>query len=403
MSDPLQKCFSEARLNGLSLRNRLIKSATFEGKSRGGHVSPELVRLHERMGEGGVGMTTLAYCAAEADGRIHEHMLYMDESLRGELEGLIGTLKATGVRVSGQLGHCGNFSKNREFSGRRPMGPSRAVNPLGLSYGLPIAGALSQAQIRERVQTFAKAALFMKSVGFDAIEIHFGHGYGISQFISPRTNRRTDEYGGSLTNRMRFGLESLEAVRAAVGDDFPLLAKISMTDGVRGGTSYDDSVEIAVMLESGGIDAIICSGGTSSMNPMLLFRGESILKGLLEQEKSALMRFGMRLSGKKMFREYPYEELYFLEHAKRIREKVQCGVCYIGGVCTSQSIRTVMAEGFDFIQLGRSLIYDPDFPKRVAADASHINGCTHCNQCATLIDAPDGILCVLRPKNFDLR
>jgi len=402
MSDPLEKCFSEARINGLTLRNRLIKAATFEGKSRGGVMTPELIRLHERLGEGGVGMTTLAYCAAEADGRIHEHMIYMDEGARVGLEEFIGRLHATGAKVSGQLGHCGNFSKNRDFTGKRPLGPSPGINSLGLAYGLPFAGALTKPQIGERVQVMARAAGFMKSVGFDAIEIHFGHGYGISQFISPRTNKRKDEYGGTLANRMRFGLEVLEAVRAAVGDDYPLLAKISMMDGVRGGTTIEDAVEIASYLEKGGIDAIICSGGTSSMNPMLLFRGDSMLPGLLEQEKSPIMRMGMKMAGERMFRNYPYEEVYFIEQARRVRERVQCGVCYIGGVCTSESIRTVMAEGFDFIQLGRGLLYDPDMPKKAAQDAGYANGCTHCNQCATLIDAEGGILCVDRPKNFVL-
>ncbi len=402
MSDALDRCFSEARMGGLRLRNRLIKSATFEGKSAGGVPSPELIRLHQRIGEGGVAMTTLAYCAAEADGRIHENMLYMHEGIRSELETLVATVRATGAKVSGQLGHCGHFSKNRAFQGRRPLGPSPGLNPLGLAYGLPFAGSLSIPQIRERVRTFAEAAAFMVGVGFDAIEIHFGHGYGISQFISPRTNRRSDAYGGPLVNRMRFGLEVLEAVRAAVGDDFPLLGKISMTDGVRGGTRLEDAVEIAGMLEAGGLDVIVCSGGTSSMNPMLLFRGDSLMPGLLEQEKSPLMRLGMRLAGKRMFREYPYEETYFLEPALRIRERVSCGVCYIGGVCTGQSIARVLSEGFDFIQLGRALIFDPDFPRRVQHDPAHRNGCTHCNRCATLIDAPGGILCPLKPETFAL-
>lgn len=400
MRSGLDKCFSPARLGGLALPNRLIKAATFEGKSPGGVPSEDLLRLHERIGRGGVGMTTLAYCAAEADGRINENMLYMHEGIREELERFVQRMHAVGTKVSGQLGHCGSFTKNRAFQGKRPLGPSRGINSLGLAYGLPLAGALSVAQIRERVAVFGRAAAFMKSVGFDAIEIHFGHGYGISQFISPKTNRRTDRYGGSLRNRVRFGLEVLAEVRGAVGEAFPLLAKISMTDGVRGGTSYDDSVEIAALLEAGGIDAIVCSGGTSSMNPMLLFRGASMQKGLIAQERSPLMRLGIRLAGKRMFREYPYEELFFLDQARRIRERVRCGVCYIGGVCTADSIATVMDEGFDFIQIGRGLIFDPDFPQKVRADSSHVNKCSHCNQCATLIDAPGGILCVERPANF---
>ena len=400
MTDPLQHCFEEASLNGLRLRNRLIKAATFEGKSVGGVPSPELARLHERICEGGIGMTTIAYCAAEADGRISENMMHMHEGVRSDLTAMIDRLHATGAKVSGQLGHCGNFSKNRELGGRRPLGPSRGINSLGLTYGLPFAGALRPSEIHERVEVFGRAAAFMKSVGFDAIEIHFGHGYGISQFISPRTNRRTDEYGGSLANRMRFGLECLASVRAAVGDDYPLLGKISMTDGVRGGTTLEESLELAAHLDRGGLDAIICSGGTSSMNPMLLFRGDSLLPGLLKHEPNRIMRMGMKLAGERMFRQYPYEEKFFFDSAKRVRERVDCAVCYIGGVCTSESIRDVMAEGFDFIQLGRGLLYDPDFPKHAEADANYVNGCTHCNRCATMIDAPGGIECVLRPNNF---
>ncbi len=401
MQNFLDRCFSETSLNGLTLRNRLIKAATFEGKCPGGIPSEALLRMHERMGRGGIAMTTLAYCAAEADGRINENMLYMHEGIRSELERFVATLHATGTKVSGQLGHCGSFTKNRRFGGKRPLGPSRGINSLGLAHGLPIAGALSKTQIRERVHIFGRAARFMKSVGFDAIEIHFGHGYAISQFISPKTNRRTDEYGGSLTNRMRFALEVLAEVREQVGDTFPLLGKISMTDGVKGGTTYDDALEIAALLEAGGIDAVICSGGTSSMNPMLLFRGASMQKGLMAQEKSALMRWGMRMAGARFFKEYPYEELYFLDQARRVRERVECAVCYIGGVCSAESISTAMAEGFDFIQLGRGLIYDPDFPNKVRADSTHVNGCSHCNVCATLIDAPGGVLCVEKPANFD--
>jgi 2,4-dienoyl-CoA reductase-like NADH-dependent reductase (Old Yellow Enzyme family) len=393
MPDSLQKCFSEAKLNGLTLRNRLIKAATFENKSPGGVPSDDLLRFHTRLGEGGIGMTTVGYCAAESDGRINEKMLYMDERIRPQLSTLIRSVQATGAKVSGQLSHCGNFTKSSEFSGHIPRGPSWGINQLGLAYGLPIAGALSVAQIKERVQVFARAAAFMKSVGFDAIEIHCGHGYGISQFISPRTNHRTDHYGGSLDNRMRFAREVIAAVRKEVGDSFPLLAKISMTDGIRGGVSWEDAVEIAAILDSSGIDAIICSAGTSSMNPMIMFRGDSMLDGLLKHEKKFIMRLGMRMVSKSFFRHYPYYDLYLMEHAKKIRARVKGGVCYIGGVNSNDNIRTLMSEGFDFIQLGRPLLFDPDFANHAKADVQYVNGCTRCNQCATLIEAEGGIGC----------
>ena len=136
MPNSLDRCFSEATINGLTLRNRLIKAATFEGKSPGGSPSDALVKFHERIGQGGIGMTTVAYCAAESDGRNHEHMMYMHEGIRPELEALIRTVQATRAKVAGQLGHCGAFTKNAEFSGKRPLGPSKGTNALGITHGL---------------------------------------------------------------------------------------------------------------------------------------------------------------------------------------------------------------------------------------------------------------------------
>ena len=132
------------------------------------------------------------------------------------------------------------------------------------------------------------------------------------------------------------------------------------------------------------------------MNPMLLFRGDSILPGMLELEKSAFMRMGMRMMGKNFFRDYPYEELYFLDGAKRVRDRIKSAkLCYIGGASTLESLETVMRE-FDFVQIGRPLVKDPAFVNHAMADPNYINGCTHCNKCATLILHPDGIRC---PEN----
>jgi 2,4-dienoyl-CoA reductase-like NADH-dependent reductase (Old Yellow Enzyme family) len=154
------------------------------------------------------------------------------------------------------------------------------------------------------------------------------------------------------------------------------------------------------LLERGGIDVIICSGGTSSFNPMLLFRGKNIRDGIMRQQKSAFMKLGVRLAGSMLFKDYPYEELFFLEHSRRIRERVSCGVCYVGGAATGESFETLMREGFDFIQLGRALLFDPDLPKNAAGNVAYVNGCSHCNECAVLIEDPNGIRCVERPDNF---
>jgi 2,4-dienoyl-CoA reductase-like NADH-dependent reductase (Old Yellow Enzyme family) len=397
MTDTLQKCFSEAKINGLSLKNRILKAGTFEGKTPAGLPTAELTEFHRRIGEGGTAMTTFAYCAAENNGRLHADMMYMDEYVRDALTDSIKTIKTSGTKVSGQLCHAGSMSKNTEMDGYFSKGPSFGLNMLGMAQGRFFCTGMTRPQIRARVQAIARAAAFMKSVGFDAIEIHFGHGYGISQFISPITNRRNDEYGGSVAKRMRFPLEVLAAVRKAVGDDFPLLGKISMSDGVRGGVSYEDSLEVASLLDQGGLDCLIPSDGTSSMNPMLLFHGDSIQEGLVEHEKNPIMKFGLKMIGPKLFRDYPYVDNYLLEKAKRIRDQVKQGqVCYIGGASTNAAMIEIMNAGFDFIQLGRPLLFDPDFVKNAMADADYKNACTHCNKCAGLIEAPGGIRCVLR-------
>ena len=389
----LEKCFSPAKINGLELKNRLIKAGTFENMTPLGVPGSTLSAFHQRLADGGIAMTTLGYCAVTADGRLNENMMYMHEGIRAPLTSLIHSLHERGTAVSGQMGHCGGFSKNRELQRRRPLGPSFAINGLGLSQGMFFADAMSIQDIDEMVDQYRDAAQFMKSVGFDALEIHFGHGYGLCQFISPKTNKRKDEYGGSLENRMRLPLRVLAAVREAVGDAFPILGKISMSEGVRGGIHYDDSVVISQMLDRAGIDAIVCSGGTSTMNPMLMFRGENMLPTMLATEKSLLMRLILRLAGKSMFRDYPYTDLYFLEQAKRIREAVNCQLVYIGGATGNDNFADLMDAGFDFIQLGRSLLSDPELPNRSARDAGFKSRCVHCNECVGTIESPQGIHC----------
>lgn len=394
----LDKLLSPAKLNGLELPNRVIKAATFEGKTENGAPGQRLIDFHKTFADGGVGMTTLAYCAVEADGKVKDNMMHIHESIRTQLEQFTQTMHASGTKVSGQMAHCGGFSQNSNLQRRRPLGPSFSFNLGGIPYGLPFVGAMKPADMDHVVQCFYDTAVLMKSVGFDAVEIHFGHGYALSQFISPKTNKRSDQYGGSLINRMRFPLMVLEAVRKAVGDDFPILAKMGLTDGVTGGLKIDEAVEVAAMLDKGGVDAIIPSGGTSSMNAMLMFRGESIVHGMIETETNKLMKLGLKYLGPHMFKDYPYEELYFMDGAKRVRDKVGCKLVYIGGTSTAESLEEVMRE-FDFVQMGRALIKDPamvnNLRDSIASGSQYVNGCIHCNRCAGLISHPDGIRCVL--------
>lgn len=397
MSAMLDRLLEPTTLNGLPLRNRVIKAGCFEGMTPKGHPSDRLIEHHREMSAGGIAMTTVAYCASEPDGRLMEDMMWMHEGIREGLESLAAAVHQEGAALSGQLGHCGNFTQNSAFKGRKPLGPSATFNLSGVPYGLPFAGAMSPGDIDGRVRAFGEAAGFMKSAGFDAIEIHFAHGYGLSQFISPKTNRRTDEYGGSLRNRMRYPLRVLEAVREAVGDNFPILGKIGLSDGVRGGLEIDEAVEAAQMLDLAGIDCLIPSGGTSSMNPMYLFRGANIWGPLMKAEPNILLKAGIFMMRPFMFHNYPFKELYFYEGALRVRDACRrAKICYIGGTSTVEGLERAM-KAFDFVQMGRALIADPQMVRQIKAKGrAYVNSCSHCNRCAALIKDPKGVRCIER-------
>lgn len=395
----IEKAFSAGKINGLTLKNRFIKASTFENMTPDGRPTQRLKDFHGEMADGGIGMTTIAYCAVNKDGRVKEGMMYMDEYIRDELTDLIDDLHNRGTKVSGQMGHGGAFTQNKELSTKRPLGPSFGINALGILNGKLLCDPMTLEDMDNLVQAFHDAAVFMKSVGFDALEIHFGHGYGLCQFISPLTNRRKDGYGGSLENRMRLPLRVLASVREAVGPDFPLLAKISLTEAFPGGLDHDDAIEISKMLDQGGIDGIVTSGGSSAFNPQYMFKGPSLLPAMLKFEKNKIMRVILRLVSPIMFRASEYKELYFLEQASRVKDAVNCKMIYVGGASTNESFAKLMEAGFDFIQLGRSLIGDPDLVNKAKNDISFKSKCTHCNECVGSIEYEGGVHCpVFNPQ-----
>lgn len=193
MTDP----FSPFRLAGLSLRNRILKTATFEGMSPGGGVSDALTEHHRALAAGGVAMTTVAYCAVTPDGRTFRDQLHMRSEVVSALRTLTAAVHGAGAAASVQLGHCGAFCNNHDLARRRPMGPSRALNLIGALSGRVLADAMSETEIEDVTAAFVSAAQLAREAGFDAVELHLGHGYLLSQFLSPGSNKRRDRFGGS--------------------------------------------------------------------------------------------------------------------------------------------------------------------------------------------------------------
>lgn len=390
-----QRAFSSARLGGITLRNRVIKTATYEGMCPGGVPSPALTKHHRDLAAGGVGMTTVAYCAASADGRTFSEQMYMHDGVIPPLRELTDAVHAEGAAASLQIGHCGYFSKNDQLTRKRPLGPSFAINTYGLMSGMPFGAAMSEADIAATVEEFGAAAGGAARAGFDAVELHLGHGYLLSQFLCPKVNRRRDRYGGSLENRLRFPLAVVRRVREELGAGFPVLAKTNLRDGFSGGLELDDAVGVARALEAEGIDAIVLSGGFTSRTPFYLFRGERPLKEMIEVEKSRLQKVALRLFGSQIIQSYPFEEMFFLDDARAVREAVQVPLVLLGGIVSRENIERAMAEGFDFVAMGRALINDPGLITKFATGAVDRSECIPCNKCVAEMDRPGGVRCVL--------
>jgi 2,4-dienoyl-CoA reductase-like NADH-dependent reductase (Old Yellow Enzyme family) len=378
--------FAPARLGPLPLRNRILKAATFEGATRDQVVSERLVEFHRRVAAGGVALTTVAFCAVSADGAGTPNELVLSQAAVPGLRRLADAVHAEGAAVAAQIGHAGAVAA---AAGLRGLSPSPVFSPMAMRR---TRGA-SDADLERIARDFAAAARIVVEAGFDAIEIHLGHGYLLSEFLSPKLNRRRDELGGSLENRARFPRQVVRAVRDAAPAQVAVTAKLNMADGVPGGLWLDESVAFARMLEAdGALDAIELTGGSSLENPMYLFRGEAPLREMARAMPQP-MRTAFRLFGRRFLPEYPYEEAYFLPYARQFRAALRMPLILLGGVSQLDTIRLAMAEGFEFVAMGRALLREPDLVEKLRTGASRGSLCVHCNKCMPTIYR--GTHCVL--------
>lgn len=387
--------FEPATLGPLRLQSRVIKAATFEGMSPGGVASDALVRLHTRIAEGGVGLTTVAYCAVHESGRTFANQLVLGEESRRVLGELARRVHDAGGRASLQLGHAGFFSKLRGPGGRAPRGPSTTFNAYGVSAGLPLARAMDQSDIDAVIEAFGRAASTAVEIGFDAVEVHLGHGYLLSQFLSPLSNRRDDAWGGDAERRRALPLAVLARVRAAVGRDRAVLAKTNLADGFEGGLEIAESIAIARAIEaSGHVDLLVPSGGFTSKTPFYLLRGGLPLARMAAAQSDLLARVSMRWLGGLIIDRYDFEEAFFLPLARQLRAAVTMPVALLGGLVSRTAIEGARAEGFDFVVLGRALLADPDLVLRMRRGELERSRCNACNECIAEMDL-GGVRCVL--------
>jgi 2,4-dienoyl-CoA reductase-like NADH-dependent reductase (Old Yellow Enzyme family) len=380
--------FAPAQLGPITLRNRIIKSATFEGVMPDALVTEELIDYHRKVAAGGVGMNTVAYVAVSADGRTNAACIYMrDEAIPG-LRKLTDAIHAEGAKASAQIGHAGLVA-DAKSNGVKGFAPSRRFNPLSMRF----TPAAKEADLERVIEDFARTARGCEEAGFDAIEVHLGHNYLLSSFLAPGLNDRKDRWGGSLENRARLSREVMRAVREAVGGRVAILAKLNMVDAIPGGLKPDESLEVAHMLEADGSpDALVLTGGSSYGNPMFLFRGDGPRKDFGAQ-LPFILRMGFKLVGKKFMPDSPFEEAYFEPLARRFKDELKLPVILLGGINKRETIERALDEGFEFVQMGRALLREPDLLEKMQ-DGSQSDGiCIHCNRCVPSIYT--GTRCVL--------
>jgi 2,4-dienoyl-CoA reductase-like NADH-dependent reductase (Old Yellow Enzyme family) len=224
-----------------------------------------------------------------------------------------------------------------------------------------------------------------REAGFDCVEIHAGHGYLISQFLSPYTNKRKDKFGGSLENRMRFMKLVLAEVMRCAGDDMAVVVKHNMYDGFKSGIQIPESIQIAKEIEAAGVHGIVLSAGFVSKAPMAVMRGAMPIKTLayyMDMAKFWWLKAALHLVGRIMIPTVPFQEAYFLEDAKKFRAELKCPLIYVGGLVSRAKIDEVLGEGFECVQMARALVHDTDFVNKLAAsDETYRSGCKHSNYC----------------------
>lgn len=393
--------FRPGKIGPVSLRNRLIRSAAFEGMASGNAPTAELKAYHESVARGGAAMTTLAYASVSRSGLSFDTQLWLREEIEEGLRDITDAVHRHGAKASIQIGHCGNMT-HRRTAGCMPVGASSGFN----LYSPTLVRGLRVREIEAIADAFGQSVASARRAGFDCVEVHAGHGYLLSQFLSPYTNRRRDEFGGSLHNRLRFTRMVMERVMDAAGSDTAVVVKMNMDDGFRSGMHEAESMEVARALLDSGAHALVLSGGFVSKMPMYVMQGEMPIYTLTHYMRQWWLKYSVRLFGRFMIKRVPFRPLYFLEQARRFRSQFpDANLIYVGGVTQAAEMAQVLGEeGFDFLQMGRALLRDPQLPAHIQAgaagcDCDHVNYCIArmyslemaCHKCLAYADLPRGI------------
>jgi 2,4-dienoyl-CoA reductase-like NADH-dependent reductase (Old Yellow Enzyme family) len=397
----MNTAFSPVIIGPVTLRNRFIRSGANEMMARRSLPTHALLEFHRQLAEGGVGMTTLAYVSVSRDGRTFASQGVLDDAAIPHYRAVTDAVHAAGALASAQITHGGSFVQHRELSTKHAMSSSGGIDKMGVLMGRWFQRAMTRADMDQVRDEFVAAARRAVTAGFDAVELHMGHGYLLNQYISPLSNKRRDAYGGTAEKRVRFPAEVLAAVKAAVGDRIAVLAKINLFDGAKGGATVEDGIVTARALEAAGVDMLVMSGGRNIESSYVMFSSPLPYDDLAAMQPGLLAKIQFKLLKMATPKTVKFSELYFIEAARRVRAAVSCKLGYLGGVLSLDATERTLDEGFDAIVMARALVHDPALVNRFRADAQHRSGCTACNRCVALMYGPAGTYCPVTDNAID--
>ena len=383
--------FEAARIGGISLRNRFIRSATHEGMGDAeGAPLESLEKMYVRLARGGVGAIVTGYAGVLQQGRsCFPGMLMMhDDALVPAYRRLVEAVHREGASLILQLAHCGVQTRSA-VTGMRTVAPSPRKDRY---YSEEVPQELTEQGIREVIDAFIDSTERARAAGFDGVQLHLAHGYLLAQFLSGYTNRRRDRWGGSLENRFRIVSEIMKGIRQRLGE-YPVLAKMNGYDGMPGGMRPDEAVRVAQMLEASGCSAVEISSGTIAEG-LAIMRGPRVptdalavanfkltaLPKLLRPGVARILPLLTPASPK------PYR-LYNIDAARLIRKAVSIPVVVVGGIHTFEDASRAIEDGTaDFVSMSRPFIIEPSIVKRYEEGRHEASRCTMCNYCAIMIE-----------------
>ncbi len=361
--------FEASTINGMTLANRFVRSATWEGMAGDdGACTPKLIDLIAALAKGGLGLiiSSHTYVAPEGQASPWQLGVYKD-ALIPDLEAMAKAVHDNGSKIVMQLAHAGFFA-NAKLTGQTPLAPSNVKG-----FAKSPRKEMTAEDIQNVVKSFGAAAKRAQKAGFDGVQIHAAHGYLLSQFLSPAFNQREDGYGGDIRQRARAVVEVLQEIRQAVGREYPVLIKMNCQDFIENGLTAEDSLVVGEILESEGIDAIELSGG---------------------------VLIGGKLSPSRMGIKSEEKEAYFQKEARALKGKLQVPLILVGGNRSFQVAERLINEGVaDYISMCRPLIREPDLINRWRAggDLSK-SACVSDNMCFVPARKGEGIYCLTEER-----